>query len=370
MNKIHVPFVNLGLQYEHYREEILDKLDSIGRSGHYIGGEEIVQFEQGLAKITDTPYAIAVGNGSDALSLILKAYGIGRGDEVITVPNSFIASAGAIADVGAIPRFCDVGEDYNLDPDLLSSVITTKTKAIIPVHLTGNPAHMDRINEIARSHGIKVIEDAAQAIGATYNQRAVGSLGDAAAFSLHPLKNFHLMGDAGFISTSDHELYQQLKKRQNHGLKNRDESEFWGQNSRIDAIQAAVGNIKLRDFDKITERFRAIASFYHQQLSEYVQCPVHLDISNPVYHNFVIQVRNRSCLMDALLARGVETKIHYPIPLHLMESAQELGYVEGDFVVAEQQAQQILSLPIYPELTDTQVEFVTNQLVKCIKEGK
>lgn len=292
------------------------------------------------------------------------------GDEVVTAPNSFIASAGAIADVGAMPRFCDVGEDFNLDPQLLKDAVTEKTKAIIPVHLTGNPADIESINAFSQERGIRVIEDAAQAIGAMHHHKAVGSLGDAAAFSLHPLKNLHLMGDAGFISTNDEQLYQQLKKRQNHGLKNRDESEFWGQNSRIDAIQAAIGNIKLRDFDMITARFRKIAEYYKERLSDYVQCPQHLACNDPVYHNFVIQLGNRNCFAESLLAKGVETKIHYPIPLHLMQSAKDLNYKFGDFKIAEKQAERILSLPIYPELTDLQVEYVANQIIKITKEGK
>jgi len=362
VTKCDIPFVNLSLQYEKYREEILDKVDEISRSGQYIGGEEVLKFEKNLAQVTGSEFVIAVGNGTDALSLILKSYNIGKGDEVITAPNSFIASAGAIADVGATPVFCDVGTDYNLDPNKLELSITSRTKAIIPVHLTGNPVAMDEINGIAKKYNLIVIEDAAQAIGARYKGNKVGSLGHAAAFSLHPLKNLHLMGDAGFISTNDENLYNHIKQRQNHGLKNRDESQFWGQNSRIDALQAAIGNIKIRDFDAITQRFCDIGAYYQSMLSAHVQCPVIASHNKPVYHNFVIQSRNRNCLMESLSKSGVATKIHYPMPLHLMESAKGLGYALGDFPVAEQQSEQILSLPIYPELTDTQVEYVVEQV--------
>ena len=367
MKGISVPFINLGLQYERYREQIIDKIDEIGRCGQYVGGKEIESFERRLAQICKTKYAIGVANGTDALVLIMKSLNIGYGDEVITAPNSFIASAGAIIETGATPVFVDVAEDYNLDPTKIERAITRNTKAILVVHLTGNPAKMDEINSIAQRHNLQVVEDAAQAIGAQYKQRAVGSLGIAAGFSLHPLKNIHLMGDAGFITTDDESLYLQLKKRQNHGLMNRDECEFWGQNSRIEAIQAAIGNIKLRDFDDITSRFCEIGRYYLESLEAIVSCPIIDEQNKSVFHNFVIQHPKRGELMDKLYEKGIETKVHYPMPLHLMRGASYLDYKVGDFAVAEYQANRIISLPIYPELSDAQVEYVVNKVKQSIE---
>jgi dTDP-4-amino-4,6-dideoxygalactose transaminase len=368
-NKIRVPFVNLGLQYEYYRDRIVARLDALGKEGQYIGGNEVERFEAGLAEICGVSHCIAVANGTDALVLVLKALGIGPDDEVITAPNSFIASAGAIAAVGATPVFVDVSADYNLDPLLLEQAISNKTKAIIPVHLTGNPAAMDEINVIAAKYALAVVEDAAQAIGAKYKERPVGSLGHAAAFSLHPLKNLHLMGDAGFITTNDNAIAKQLKQLRNHGLVNRDICEFWGFNSRLDAFQAAVGNIKLADFNEITAAFQTLAKQYYLGLNEVVTCPLIPAHNEAVFHNFVIQVDRRQELMDFLLREGIETKIHYPVPLHLMPAAKDLGYKLGDFPKTEAMSQRILSLPIYPELREEQVELVVEKIKQFVKES-
>ena len=304
-----------------------------------------------------------MGNGTDALFLSLRALGIRQGDEVITAPNSFIATAGAIVAAGAKPVFVDVKGDYNINPDLIKQAITTKTKAIIPVHLTGRPADMDTILIIARKHGLYVIEDAAQAIGARYKGKRVGSLGSTGCFSLHPLKNLHVHGDGGIITTNNKELYEKLLKLRNHGLKNRDECDFWGYNSRLDSIQAAIGNIKLEYLGDWNKRHREIAVMYRKNLSGVVTVPVDKEFEEPVYHNFIIQGDKRDELQKYLLERGIETKIHYPIPIHLQEAASSLGYKERDFLVCEAQAKRILSLPIYPELTDGQV----NMVIKAIK---
>jgi len=357
-----VPFVNLGAQFESLKAELMDTFARVGSSGQYIMGPEVERFEAGLAELTDTKYVVAVGNGTDALELVLTAWGIGPGDEVITAPNSFIASAGAIKSVGAKIVFADVGDDFNIDPEEVNKKVTANTKAIIPVHLTGNPADMSAIMDIAERHQIKVLEDAAQAIGAKQNGRAVGCLGDAAAFSLHPLKNFHLCGDAGFVSTNDATLCEQVSILRNHGLVNRDESIRWGRNSRLDSLQAAIGNVKLPHIDGWTTRFRQIAHHYISRLSNVVRCPQVSERNFAVYHNFVIQVEDRERLMAFLADRGIDSKIHYPIPLHLMRSAQKFGYCEGDFPVTEKQRNKILSLPIYPELSDCQVDYVCDAI--------
>jgi dTDP-4-amino-4,6-dideoxygalactose transaminase len=366
---MHVPFVNLAAQFIELEDELVEAFKKAGRAGAYIQGAEVERFEQGLAQICGTQYVVSVANGTDALELVLTAWGIGPGDEVITAPNSFLASAGAIVAVGATPVFADVTDDLNIDPIKIKQVLSAKTKAIIPVHLTGNPAKMDDINLIARENGLKVLEDAAQSIGATYANKPVGSLGDAAAFSLHPLKNLHLMGDAGFISTNDERLYQQLLALRNHGLINRNESAQWARNSRLDAIQAAFGNIKLNHFARWTKRFQAIAEIYHQRLSDIVDCPKVDDNNKAVFHNFVIQVPFRDKLMAFLADKGIETKIHYPIPIHLMACSADLGYQLGDFPETEKQSQTIMSLPIYPELTNEQVEFVCQQIQQYCREN-
>lgn len=362
-----VPFVNLAAQCEPLKSEFSQALDRVCASGAYILGKEVEQFEQSLADVCQTKFVVTVANGTDALVLALKVLDIGPGDEVITAPNSFIASAGAIAAVGAEIRFADVLSDYNISPAAIEAAITEKTKAIIPVHLTGNPVDMDAIDQIAKRHNLKVIEDAAQAIDAQYKGRKVGSLGDLACFSLHPLKNFHLMGDAGFISTDDPSLAKRLLRLRNHGLINRDESVEWGLNSRLDALQAAWGNIKLPYLPQWTERFRQIARQYTAQLTGVVECPRVRKDDQAVFHNYVIQVENRTQLMAYLADNGIESKIHYPIPLHMMQAAKGLGYGKGSFPCVEEQSKRIMSLPIYPELTDEQVSYVCEKIIEFYK---
>ncbi|WP_143871763.1 DegT/DnrJ/EryC1/StrS family aminotransferase [Catenovulum sediminis] len=362
---MHVPFVNLAVQYAELENELVDIFRQVGRSGQYVFGPQVELFEKELSLVCQSNYALAVGNGTDALALALLGYGIGAGDEVITAPNSFIATAGAINEVGAEIRFADVDEDYNLDPQRVVEKISEKTKAIIVVHLTGNPAKMNEFRSIADEYGLVLIEDAAQAIGAKYQGRKVGSLGDVACFSLHPLKNFHLMGDAGFITMRDSEIFERVKKLRNHGLINRDEAGFWGRNSRCDTLQAAIGLKKLPYFEKWTARFQQIAAIYTSELTGIVQCPYFRKEDAPVFHNFVIQVEKRAEFMQILLDHGVETKIHYPVPLHLMQAAKNLGYKKGDFPVVEKQAERIVSLPIYPELSNEQVEHVVNTVKRA-----
>jgi len=240
-----IPFVNPGLQYKGLREEILSRFDRISLTGNYVLGKEVEEFERNFADYCGTSYAVGVGNGSDALSFSLLGLGVKPGDEVITAPNSFVASAWTIANIGAKPVFVDVREDFNLNPRLIQHAITPKTKAIMPVHLTGRVADMEMINKIAGDHNLLVIEDAAQAVGASYKSKMSGSFGDAGCFSLHPLKNLHVHGDGGVITTNNKDLYNRALKMRNHGLKNRNECEFWGWNSRLDEIQASIANLKL-----------------------------------------------------------------------------------------------------------------------------
>jgi dTDP-4-amino-4,6-dideoxygalactose transaminase len=325
-------------------------------------GERLESFEIKAAEYCGVKHAIGVGNGADALFLILKALDIGPGDQVITATNSFIASAWVVAATGATPVLVDVAEDFNIKPALIEAAITEKTRAIIPVHLTGRPAPMDEINLLAQRNGLHVVEDAAQAFGARYRGRRVGSLGFAAGFSLHPLKNLGVYGDGGLITTNDDKLASKLRKLRNHGLRNRDECEVWGFNSRLDSMQAAFAEIKLGHLDSWNERCREIAAKYRTGLTDFVQVPFDQEWEECVYHNFVIRTEKRDELMAHLLEHGVDTRIHYPIPIHLQDSAKDLGYKVGSFPSAEKYATTMISLPIYPDLSDAQVTYITQAI--------
>jgi dTDP-4-amino-4,6-dideoxygalactose transaminase len=287
---------------------------------------------------------------------------VSPGDEVITVPNSFLATASAIALVGARPRFVDVRADGNLDPDQLHDAIDARTRAILPVHLSGRPAEMDAILEVARLHGVPVLEDAAQAVGARYRGRPVGSLGRIGAFSLHPLKNLGAAGDAGVLTTSDPSLARWLRSARNHGLVSRDEAAFWSPNSRLDALQAALLEVKLRYLDVWTRRRREHARFYRAALEGAVAVPDDPEHVYCVYHTFVIRAPRRDALREHLTARGIETRVHYPVPIHLQPAAAALGHAKGDFPRAEAYSESALSLPVYPELQRAQREAVVEAI--------
>jgi dTDP-4-amino-4,6-dideoxygalactose transaminase len=353
-----VPFVSLDRQYRELREELVTAFDRVGSSGMYIMGPELERFEAEAAAFCGTRYALGVADGSAALFLSLKALGIGPGDEVITCPNSFVASAWVIVAAGAKPVFADAAEDYNIDPAAVAAAITPRTRAIIPVHLTGRPAAMDEINALASKYGFAVVEDAAQAIGARYKGKRVGSLGTVGGFSLHPIKNLGIYGDGGLIATNDTGIRDRLVLLRNHGLRNRDECEVWGYNSRLDPLQAAFASIKLKRLDGWNARCREIAGRYREGLKDVVWVPRDQPGEEPVYHNFIIQVERRDAMSEHLTKRGVGSRIHYPIPIHLQDCARELGYKRGDFPVAERQAARILSLPIYPELGDAEISYV------------
>jgi len=361
MNKLKVKFVNISLQFNLLKSEIVPRIISVLGSGDYILGSEVKEFETNFAKYCECKYAIGVANGTDALSICMKAVGIGNGDEVITTPNSFIGTAGAIMAIGAKPIFVDVAEDYNINPDLIENAITNNTKAIIPVHLTGRPANMKPISEIAKKYNLYVIEDAAQAVGSKYYGKKVGSFGILGCFSLHPLKNLSCCGDGGVITTNDKDLFEKISKLRNHGLRNRNESDFWGYNSRLDSVQAAILNVKLRYLEKSKERINEIVSLYGKGLSDFVKVPDDREYEEPFYHNFIIESDKREELQKYLLEKGIENTVHYPIPIHLQKAAQSMG--KFNFPVAEAQAKRILSLPLYPELTNEQI----NMVIEAIK---
>lgn len=336
----------------------------------FILGPELEKFESSFAKLCGAAYALGVSSGTDALILALKALDVGSGDEVITVPNSFVATVGAIVATGARPVFVDVGSDYNIDTSLIESAITKKTKVILPVHLTGNPVDMPAIMNIAHRYNLFVVEDAAQSVAATIKGKAVGSFGDIGCFSLHPLKNLNVCGDGGVITTNSKQVYERLKLLRNHGLRNRDEIEFFGYNSRLDTLHAAVANYVLKNLDAVIEARQRNARIYDTALSvlgDFVTVPPRRNDVSHVFHTYVIQVKERDALRQYLQKNGVETKIHYPIPIHLQKPCRQLGYKKGDFPICEKQTEAVLTLPIHQYLTAGQIHYVAN-LIKRFYE--
>jgi len=361
---LRVPYVDLSLLRSAFREEVLSAVEAVLSRGEFILGDEVAQFESEFAMYCGTRYAVGVANGTDALILCLKALGIGAGHEVITVPNSFVATAACIALVGAVPVFVDVGDDYNVNPQLIEGAITPRTRAILPVHLTGRPAEMRSIVGIAERYGLAVIEDAAQAVGARYCGQPVGSFGQTGCFSLHPLKNLGGCGDGGIIVTNDQAIYEHLIKARNHGLRNRDECDFWSINSRLDSLQAAILRVRLKHVDNWNQVRRDNAAFYRDALKGVVKVPEERPHEYSVYHTFMLRARRRDELQQYLLDRGVGCAVHYPIPIHVQEAYRRSGLPTGHFPQAEIQAQEILSLPVHPELTYSQL----TEVVECIKE--
>jgi dTDP-4-amino-4,6-dideoxygalactose transaminase len=353
-----VPFVSLALQHAPIRAEIMAAVAAVLDSGQYILGREVEEFERHFAALCGAPAAVGVDNGTSALILSLRVLGIGPGDEVITPPNSFLASAASIALVGARPVFVDIRDDLNIDPALIEPAVTSRTRAIMPVHLTGRPAAMDAIAEIARRRGLAIVEDAAQAVGARLGGRAVGTFGAAGCFSLHPLKNLAAIGDAGIVVTADERLAGALRQSRNHGLRTRDLCDAWSVNARLDPLQAAVLSVKLKYLASWTEAKRRIAARYGQALRDVVRVPEDRPGEHAVYQTYVIRADRRDDLQRHLTARGVDSKVHYSVPLHLQDAARDLGYGKGDFPATERLATEILSLPIYPELTAAQQEAV------------
>jgi dTDP-4-amino-4,6-dideoxygalactose transaminase len=360
---VQVKYLDLPRQFqdEGLRKTILAQLDAC----QFVMGPEVERLESNFARLCRTPFALGVNSGTDAIFLALKALRIGEGDEVITPPNSFLATAGAIIAAGARPTFVDVAEDYNIDAGLIESVVTPRTRAILPVHLTGNPADMARIMEIAERRGLYVVEDAAQAIAASVEGQPVGSFGDAGCFSLHPLKNLNAAGDGGVLTTKSEEIAHSVRLMRNHGLKNRDEIEFFAYNSRLDSIQAAVVNYVMQGLEEVTRKRIAHAGLYDERLSrlaEFVTLPPRRKNVRQVFHTYVIRAKRRDELIVYLANKGVETKVHYPIPIHLQKPCREMGWKEGDFPVCERQAREILSLPVHQHLGPDQIAYVADQI--------
>lgn len=327
-------------------------------SGRYILGPEVQAFEQEFAELCGVPASIGVANGTDALILVLRDLGLKAGDEVITAPNSFLASASAVVLAGGRPVFVDVRRDMNMDPDRLAAAVTPRTRAIMPVHLTGRPAPMREILDIASKQGLFVVEDAAQAVGARLAGRPVGGWGHAACFSLHPLKNLHAYGDAGMVTTRDPDLAARLRQARNHGLRNRDTCDHWACNSRLDELHAAMLRVQLRKLSDWTEERRRLAFRYNDLLRSYVTVPDEAPEQHCVYQTYMVQAERRDALQLFLNETGVEALVHYRTPIHLQPAARSLGYTEADFPMAMHVVNRILSLPLYPGLTEVQQDHV------------
>ena len=359
-----VSYVDFPSQFRFSRQRTLEAIGAVFERGDFIQGLEVQLFEEEFARLCGVKHAIAVANGTDSLILGMRALGIGRGDEVITAPNSWISSASSIALVGATPVFADVDADQNISPAAIKKAITQRTKAIMPVHLTGRLARMDEISEIGLQTGIPILEDAAQAVMAKRGSFVSGACGLMGSFSLHPLKNLNAAGDAGIVTTNDDQLAPTLRLLRSHGLKNRDEVEFWGYNSRLDTIQAAVLRLRLKELPAVSEPRRATAAFYNENLKDCCRVPTETAGEFHTYHVYVIQTPKRDALKKYLEENGIQTKIHYPIPIHLQNAAKYLGHKAGDFPVTEAQANQILSLPVHQFLSQEQKEYV----VQCIQK--
>ena len=359
-----VPFSYLDRQFADI-DVYLDDVKSLVETGDFTLGEELHIFEQKFAELCNAPFAIGVGTGTDALALPLKLLGVGFGDEVITTSNTFIATVGAIVQTGATPVFVDSNDGFVIDPEKIEEVITDKTKAIMPVHYSGNVADMACIMDIAQQHGLHVVEDACQAIKASLDGKPVGSWGAAAGFSLHPLKNLNVWGDGGVVITHSEDLAEKLRLYRNHGLANRDEVEMFGVNCRLDTLQATIGNRLIGQVDFITEQRIRNAQIYDEAFSglgEFVQVPERSARIKHVYHLYMIRVQERDRLLAFLNKRDIEAKIHYPIPVHLQKASRHLGYKKGDLPFTESDTQKILTLPAHQHLTDSELEFVIDTI--------
>ena len=349
-----IPYVNLSAQWEDEKKDLLPIIESVLKSGEYILGDEVEKFELLAAKYFGVKHCVGLNSGTDALLLGLSAIGIKTGDEVITTSNSFIASTAAIVHLGAIPIFVDVKNDQNIDPDKIKDAITSKTKAIMPVHLTGRMSEMDTIKRMAKDYNLKVIEDAAQSAGSKYQNICSGAWGDIGCFSAHPLKNLNACGDAGFITTNHSDISQTIKLMANHGLKDRDTVDNFGLNSRMDALQAAILNYRIKQLPSIVDKRRKNAKIYQELLDR-----DHVFFSNDseaefnTFHTFVIQVDQRDSLKEYLNNQGIETAIHYPVPIHLQPASKHYNF--GTYPNTEEQARRILTLPIHQYLDEEQL---------------
>ena len=392
---MNIPLIDLKAQYESLADKLNEATLGILSSANYIMGKTVLDFEKEFANYIGVKHAISVGNGTDALVLALKSIGIGEGDEVITTPFTFFATTEAISAVGGTPVFVDVNKDtFNIDTTKIEEKITSKTKAIMPVHIFGQSADMDEINEIAKKHNLMVIEDACQAIGGKYKGRKIGTLGDVACFSFFPTKNLGCAGDGGMIVTDNDEIATIARALRTHGsgengqkaynLLNNIEEEVQkadegandtvynplkyynyliGYNTRLDAIQAAILDVKIKEIDKWNAKRREIVKVYNEALQNNdLVTPVAKDYNEHVYHMYILQSENREEVLQKLKEAGIATGVYYPVPLHLQKVYKNLGYKEGDMPVAEYLSHRTFAIPVYPELNEEQVQYIISKI--------
>lgn len=368
-----VPFLDLKAHHQPIREQLDAAISDVIDAGAFAGGPFVAKFEREFATYCGVPHSIGVGNGTDALWFALLTLGVGPGDEVITVPSTFMATAEAISFCGARPTFVDIEEmSYTMDPGLLEKAITSRTKAIVPVHLFGQCADMDPILAIAGKHGIPVVEDACQAHGAYYRGKRAGGMGVAGCFSFYPGKNLGALGEAGGVVTNSADLATKIQVLRDHGQARKYHHSQIGWNGRMDGIQAAALSVKLPHLDNCNNRRRSHAQLYNQLFSgmEEIITPVEAPYNQSNYHVYAVRVKNRDRILHGMTDLGIACAIHYPVPVHLQEAYRFLGQGEGSFPVAERCAEEFLSLPMFPELTEDQIHAVAEALKLCMKSAK
>lgn len=361
-----IKFLDMNPMHNTIKDEVMNAIEKVYDSSWYILGNEVKSFEDEFAKYCGSNFCIGVGNGLEALHLILKGYDIGEGDEVIIPSNTYIATALAVSYVGAKPILVEPDEKtFNINPELIENAINKKTKAIIAVNLYGQPSNIDKIVEIARKYDLKVIEDNAQAQGATYNGIKTGNLADAAGISFYPGKNIGALGDGGAITTNDEKLAIKVKVLRNYGSNKKYYNEYKGFNSRLDEMQAAILRVKLRHLDKWNNYRREVAKYYFENINnDKVVLPQVLNNTEPVWHQFIIRCKERDKLQRYLYSNEIETMIHYPIPIHMQNAYKEYSYLIGKLPIAERLSNEVLSLPIYPYIDYKDVAYIVNKIEK------
>ena len=364
--KLKINHSYLKEQFSDYTK-IFKEIAKVVKRGDYTLGQEVDKFEKNFSKRTGAKFVIGVGNGTDALYLSLKALDIKEGDEVITVPYTFVSTVGSIATVGAKPVFVDIKDDYNIDETKIESAITKKTKAIMPVHWAGRPCELEKIQTIAKKYNLKIIQDASQAIDSRYKNNQLVHYGNICTYSMHPLKNLNIWGDGGFIATNNKKLADKLFLLRNHGLVNRNNSKIFAYNSRLDTIQAVVANYKLKNkLDKVTKTRIKNSNLFDRlfKINPNIKTLKRFSHLKEVFHLYHINVKKRDQLQQYLIKKNIDAKIHYPIPIHLQSAAKYLKYKRGDFPIAEKIANTTLSLPVHEFIKEKDIKYVVNLINK------
>ena len=357
-----VPFVYFSREFKNLKKKLNNKFNTLSSKGEYILGKELEIFEENIKKFLNVKYVLGVGNWTEGAIMLFKALEFKKNEEIITVSNSFIATCGAIVLAGIKPKLVDVGKDLNIDVHQIEKQITNKTKAIMPVHLSGIPTNMNKLKRICKKKNLFLIEDAAHAFGARYNGKSLGTIGDVGIFSLHPRKNFHVLGDGGLIVTNNKSIYKKILLMRNHGLVNRNESLIWGTNTRLDNLQAGFGNVMIKNISRWNKIQLNISNKYSSNLKNIVQIPIYdLKRTNPTFHQYIIRTKYRDQLKDFLEKNKIITAIHYPIPIH-QQKAYKKTFEKINLPNTEKFSREILSLPISPFMKNEEVHFVIKKI--------